>query len=138
MIAWLLLIGAILSEVAATLSLRGALDHPALYVLVVAGYILAFTFLGQVLRRGMSLGVAYGIWGAAGVVLAAVGSAILFGEVLTVLKVAGFVLVAAGVVVVEIGSQRAQQAAAGAAGTHKADATSPEPAPAAAIGGQER
>ena len=115
MTAWLLLVAAILSEVTATLSLRGALDVPALYVLVVAGYVLAFTLLGQVLRRGMSLGVAYGIWGAAGVVLAAAGSALLFGEVLTVLKVTGFVLVAAGVSVVEIGSQRAQQAADGAA-----------------------
>ena len=112
MTAWLLLVAAILSEVTATLSLRGALDVPALYVLVVAGYVLAFTLLGQVLRRGMSLGVAYGIWGAAGVVLAAAGSALLFGEVLTVLKVTGFVLVAAGVAVVEIGSQRAHQAPA--------------------------
>ena len=112
MTAWLLLVAAILSEVTATLSLRGALDVPALYVLVVAGYVLAFTLLGQVLRRGMSLGVAYGIWGAAGVVLAAAGSALLFGEVLTVLKVTGFVLVAAGVSVVEIGSQRAHQAPA--------------------------
>lgn len=117
MIAWLLLIGAILSEVTATLSLRGALDNPALYVLVVAGYVLAFTLLGQVLRRGMSLGVAYGIWGASGVVLAAAGSAILFGEVLTVLKIVGFVLVAAGVVVVEIGSQRAHQAPDGVIAT---------------------
>ena len=115
MTAWLLLVAAILSEVTATLSLRGALDVPALYVLVVAGYVLDFTLLGQVQRRGMSLGVAYGIWGAAGVVLAAAGSALLFGEVLTVLKVTGFVLVAAGVSVVEIGSQRAQQAADGAA-----------------------
>ena len=113
--AWLLLVAASLSDVTATLSLRGALDVPALYVLGVAGYVLAFTLLGQVLRRGMSLGVAYGIWGAAGVVLAAAGSALLFGEVLTVLKVTGFVLVAAGVSVVEIGSQCAQQAADGAA-----------------------
>ena len=115
MTTWLLLAAAILSEVTATLSLRGALDNPALYVLVVAGYVLAFTLLGQVLRRGMSLGVAYGIWGASGVVLAAAGSAILFGEVLTVLKIVGFVLVAAGVVVVEIGSQRAHHATADAA-----------------------
>ena len=112
MTAWLLLVAAILSEVTATLSLRGALDVPALYVLVVAGYVLAFTLLGQVLRRGMSLGVAYGIWGAAGVVLAAAGSAVLFGEMLTAVKIAGFVLVAAVVAVVEIGSQRAHQAPA--------------------------
>lgn len=128
MIAWLLLIGAILSEVTATLSLRGALDDPALYVLVVAGYVLAFTLLGQVLRRGIPLGVAYGIWGASGVVLAAAGSALLFGEMLTVLKIAGFVLVAAGVVVVEIGSQRAHQAADGAATTPPVAATGTLPA----------
>ena len=112
MTTWLLLAAAILAEVTATLSLRGALDQPALYVLVVAGYVLAFTLLGQVLRRGMSLGVAYGIWGASGVVLAAAGSAVLFGEMLTAVKIAGFVLVAAGVAVVEIGSQRAHQAPA--------------------------
>ena len=134
MTAWLLLIGAILSEVTATLSLRGALDNPALYVLVVAGYVLAFALLGQVLRRGMSLGVAYGIWGASGVVLAALGSALLFGEVLTVLKIAGFALVAAGVVVVEIGSQRAHRQSA-APGLDPA-ATAPTPA-AAPSGGEE-
>lgn len=108
MIAWLLLMGAILSEVAATLSLRGALDHSALYALVVAGYVLSFGFLALVLRRGMGLGVAYGIWGACGVVLTAALSAVLFDEVFTVLKVTGIVLVAAGVVVVEIGAQRAR------------------------------
>jgi small multidrug resistance pump len=45
------------------------------------------------------------------VVLAATGSAILFDEVLTALKITGFVLISAGVAVVEIGSQRARRAA---------------------------
>ncbi|GAA1313616.1 DMT family transporter [Brachybacterium tyrofermentans] len=108
MSAWLLLIGAILSEVTATLSLRGALDHSALYVVVVAGYALSFGFLALVLRRGMGLGVAYGIWAACGVVLTAILSALLFGEAFTVLKASGIVLIAAGVAVVEIGSHRAR------------------------------
>lgn len=112
MIAWLLLMGAILSEVAATLSLRGALDHSALYALVIAGYVLSFGLLALVLRRGMGLGVAYGIWGACGVVLTAVLSAVLFGESLTVLKVTGIVLIAGGVAVVELGAQRARRAEA--------------------------
>ena len=103
MIAWLLLIGAILSEVTATLSLRGALDNPALYVLVVAGYVLAFTLLGQVLRRGMSLGVAYGVWVAVGIVLTAVLSRILFREPLTPLMLGGMGLIVAGVLLVELG-----------------------------------
>ena len=38
MTKWLLLAGAILSEVTGSLSLKGALDRPGLYVLVAAGY----------------------------------------------------------------------------------------------------
>ena len=110
MTAWLLLLGAILSEVTATLSLRGALDHPALYAVVVTGYALSFGFLAQVLRRGMALGVAYGIWAACGVVLTAVLSAVLFGEAFTAVKTTGIVLIAAGMVLVELGSQRARRA----------------------------
>jgi small multidrug resistance pump len=71
--------------------------------------------LAQVLRRGMNLGVAYGIWGAAGVVLAATGSALLFGEMLTAVKITGFVLIAAGVAIVELGAQQARR-------THAAEA----------------
>jgi small multidrug resistance pump len=110
MSAWLLLIGAILTEVTATLSLRGALDHPALYVVVVVGYAASFGLLALVLRRGMALGVAYGIWSACGVVLTALLSALLFGEAFTMMKVSGIVLIAAGVAVVELGSQRARRA----------------------------
>lgn len=109
MTAWLLLGAAILSEVTATLSLRGALDQPALYALVVGGYVLSFVLLAQVLKRGMGLGVAYGIWGACGVVLTALLSAVLFGEAFTLLKSLGIVLIAAGVVVVELGSRQARR-----------------------------
>ena len=108
MTTWLLLAAAVLSEVTATLSLRGALDRPALYVVVVVGYVLTFALLAQVLRRGMGLGVAYGLWGACGVVLTALLSAALFGEAFTALKIAGIVLVAAGVAVVELGSRTAR------------------------------
>jgi small multidrug resistance pump len=107
---WLLLFGAILSEVTATLSLRGALDRPALYGVVVVGYALSFAFLALVLRRGMGLGVAYGIWAASGVVLTALLSALLFGEAFTLMKASGIVLIAAGVAVVELGSHRAGRA----------------------------
>ena len=67
MTKWLLLAGAILSEVTASLSLKGALDRPALYAVVLVGYAASFVALAMVLRRGMALGVAYGIWGALGV-----------------------------------------------------------------------
>ncbi|WP_348728669.1 SMR family transporter, partial [uncultured Mycolicibacterium sp.] len=72
---YLLLIGAILTEVTATLSLRvAARGRPPFYVVVVVGYLLAFTLLAGSLRAGMPLGVAYGIWAAAGVALTATAS----------------------------------------------------------------
>ncbi|WP_114853968.1 multidrug efflux SMR transporter [Brachybacterium sp. YJGR34] len=123
MTAWLLLVVAILSEVSATLALRGALDRPALYAVVLLGYALSFTLLALVLRRGMALGVAYGIWGASGVMLTAILSALLFGEALTALAGLGIVLIAAGVVVVELGAQRARAAAQRAAATAGAGAS---------------
>lgn len=102
---WLLLITAILTEVSATLSLRAALDHPAWYIVVVGGYLAAFTALSFVLREGMGLGVAYGIWGATGVVLTAVFATALFGDPLTATMGVGIALVIGGVLCVELGSQ---------------------------------
>lgn len=109
MITWLLLLAAILAEVIATLSLKAALDDPALYIVVVAGYVTTFVLLAQVLRRGMGLGMAYGIWGAFGVTLTAILAAIVFGEELNAVMGAGIALVATGVLVVELGAQKAKR-----------------------------
>ncbi|RJL32619.1 DMT family transporter [Bailinhaonella thermotolerans] len=105
---WSLLLAAILLEVTATLALRGALDHAALYAVVAAGYVGSFAVLGLVLRAGMGLGVAYGIWGAAGVTLTALLATVIFGDPLTALMGVGIALVIAGVLCVEIGSQAAR------------------------------
>ena len=110
---WLLLVAAILSETTGSLSLKAALDAPVFYVLVAAGFIGAFACLAGVLRAGMPLGVAYGIWGAAGVALTAIRSMVLFGEPLSLLMGVGIVIVIAGVLCVELGSQAAQAKTAG-------------------------
>lgn len=101
---WLLLILAITSELAVTLSLKGSATVPALYVIVVLGYLASFVFLALVLRRGLGLVVAYGIWGATGVALTAVLSALIFGEALTTLMIVGLGCIIAGVILVETGS----------------------------------
>lgn len=111
MTKWLLLLGAIVSEVAGSLSLKGALEHRQLYVVVVVGYTASFALLGAVLRRGMPLGVAYGIWGALGVAMTAAMSALLFGEPLTVVMGLGMALVVLGVLVVELGHHSADRGA---------------------------
>lgn len=110
---WLFLAGAILTEVTASLSLKAALDEPGFYVLVAAGYLAAFAFLALVLRAGMPLGVAYGIWGASGVALTAALSAVLFGEPLTALMTVGIAVVVGGVLLVEFGSASAHRATDG-------------------------
>lgn len=76
-------------------ALKGALERPLLYIVVVAGYLAAFVLLTLVLRAGVPVGVACGIWGALGVVLTAVLSAVIFGEPLTPLMILGMVLVIA-------------------------------------------
>lgn len=102
--AWAYLAVAICCELAATLSLRMAVDNARWYAAVVPGYLVAFVFLSFALAEGMPLGVAYGIWTAAGVALAAVLSRLLFREPLTPLMGAGIVLIAGGVLLVELGA----------------------------------
>ncbi len=107
---WYLLVGAVLTEVAGSLSLKAALDNPAWYIVVVAGYATAFSLLSLVLKRGMALGVAYGIWGASGVALTAILSALLFGEPMSGGMIAGIGLIILGVLTIELGSHRAAEA----------------------------
>lgn len=103
---WLYLGGAIASEITATMFLRAAVDQPAVIPIVVAGYVLAYVFLGLTLRRGMPIGVGYGIWGAAGVAATCLLGWVIFGEALTVLDMVGVALIIAGVVLIETGAPK--------------------------------
>ena len=103
---WILLAGAITSEVAASLSLKAGLNHPEFFIIVVAGYAASFAFLAGVLRAGLALGVAYGIWAALGVILTVLLAAFLFGEPLTPMMLIGVALVIGGVLCVEMGSHK--------------------------------
>ena len=102
---WFWLVGAILAEVTATLSLRFSegFTRPLPAVLVVVFYGASFWCLSQALARGMPLGVAYGVWAAAGVTLIALLGVAVLGERLTPVQVVGVVLVIAGVLALELG-----------------------------------
>ena len=99
---------AIITEVAATLALRMATSKSKkkrLWLLVVvAGYGVAFFGLTMALTEGVPLGVAYGIWAAAGVALTAVFSRIFFKEPLTKLMLLGIALIMVGVLLIELGA----------------------------------
>ena len=101
---YLFLTGAILFEVGGTMALRLALDNKRWYSVVGVGYVVAFSMLALALANGMPLGVAYGIWAAAGVALTAVLSKVIFKEPLTLLMGIGIALIAGGVLLIEAGS----------------------------------
>jgi len=102
---WVYLLTAILTEVAATLSLRAAASGQRIwYVVVVGGYLASFVLLARALGEGLGIGVAYGIWTAVGVALTAVFSKVLFHEPLTPLMVAGITLIIGGVLLLELGA----------------------------------
>ncbi|TLG13396.1 multidrug efflux SMR transporter [Nocardia cyriacigeorgica] len=96
---------AIVSEISATVSLKLSEGFTKLVpsVVVVVGYGAAFVFLSQALKRGMAVGVAYGIWSAVGVAAVAVIGALFLDERLSLVQVGGIVLVILGVVALELG-----------------------------------
>ncbi len=105
---------AIATEVTGSVSLRGAIDHPWLYAVVVVAFLTAFALLSRVLRTGIGIGVAYGIWGASGVALTAIASKVIFSEPITPIMWAGIGLIIAGVVCIELGSGAAKRKASAA------------------------
>jgi small multidrug resistance pump len=106
---WLLLLGAVATEITGTLSLRASQDHTLWLAVVVAGYLSSFYLLSRVLRAGMPVGVAYGIWAALGTAITAVAAAALFGDPFTGPIAAGIGLIIAGVLLVEFGAHAASR-----------------------------
>ncbi|MFW5417225.1 multidrug efflux SMR transporter [Nocardiopsis sp. CNT-189] len=101
----LLLAVAIVAEVTGTISLRFSegFTRPLPSVVTVLAYGAAFWMLGAALKQGMPVGVAYGIWAAAGVSLVAIIGAVFLGESLSWIQVGGIALVIAGVMALETG-----------------------------------
>ncbi len=101
---WLTLAGAIVVEVFATMSLRASngFRNKKWIAPIVVGYLAAFTLMYVTLSLGMPVGVAYGVWSAAGVALVAVIARLLFGEPLTPVMIGGIGLIIAGVLTIEL------------------------------------
>jgi small multidrug resistance pump len=106
LLTWILLIGAIASEVVATaaLKLSNGLTRPAPSVLVAVGYLLSFALLARALKLGLQVSVAYAIWSGIGTAAIAVIGMLLLNEPLTTAKVLGIALVIGGVVALNLGS----------------------------------
>lgn len=106
MMTWILLSIAIVSEVAGTLSMRaseGLTRLPWLGATVV-GYLVAFSLLAQVLKLGMPVGIAYGVWAAIGIAATAVLGHLIWDDPLTWMMALGIALIIGGVLLVETGA----------------------------------
>ncbi|MGW0776116.1 DMT family transporter [Streptomyces sp. NPDC054802] len=100
----LLVAGAIVSEVIATLSLRAShgLTRLGPTALVVVGYGVAFVLLAQALKT-LNVGPVYAIWSGVGTVGAFLGGVVLFDEPVKPATLIGIALVIIGVVVMYVG-----------------------------------
>jgi small multidrug resistance pump len=98
--AWLLLLGAIGSEVIATAALKAVdgLNRPAPLALVILGYGVSFYLLSLSLQR-IPLGVAYAVWSGVGTAAIVGIGWLVYGEGLDAARLAGIALIVIGVVV---------------------------------------
>lgn len=101
---WFVLAAAIAVEVFATLGMRASdgFRRKAWIAPVVIAYLTSFYLLWLVLKLGMPIGIAYGVWTACGVALVAVIARYVFGDPLTPKMMAGLGFIVAGVMVIEL------------------------------------
>lgn len=100
---YLMLLIAIIAEVAATSALKTADGFTKLWpsVIVVVGYAIAFYFLSLTVRV-MPVGIVYAIWSGVGIALIALVGWLVLGQKLDLPAIAGIVLIAAGVMVISL------------------------------------
>ncbi len=106
--AFLLLLLAIASEVTATTALKVSDGMTRLVpaIVVFLGYGTAFWLLSLVLKT-MSVGASYAIWAGLGTAGVAAIGVLWFGEDMGLARIGGILLIIAGVVVLNLGSQPA-------------------------------
>jgi small multidrug resistance pump len=102
-VRWLLLLGAIGSEVIATSALKmsDGLSRLTPTVIVGVGYLAAFILLGKAIKQ-LEVSTAYAIWSGLGTAAICLIGAFAFGESLTAAKTVGVLLVIGGVVVLNL------------------------------------
>lgn len=101
---YLTLAAAIASEIVATTLMKYSDGFSRLWPSVgtVAGYLVAFALLAQVLRS-MEVGAAYAIWSGVGTAVVALIGMLFLNESASAAKVLGVALVIAGVVTLNLG-----------------------------------
>ncbi|HCF4508249.1 DMT family transporter [Pseudomonas aeruginosa] len=97
---------AIAAEVVATTSLKAVagFSKPLPLLVVVGGYVLAFSMLVLVMRT-LPVGVVYAIWSGLGIVLVSLVAMFVYGQRLDPAALLGIGLIIAGVLVIQLFSR---------------------------------
>ena len=103
---WLFLIGAIVSETFGTsmLKLSEQFTKPLPSFACIVGYMLSFYLLSFALKT-LPIGIAYGIWGAVGIVLITLIGVFAFKQVPDLPAIIGLALIIAGVLIINLFSK---------------------------------
>jgi len=103
---YLYLLIAIIGEVVATSSLKASeqFKKPLPSILVVVGYAIAFYFL-SITVKVLPVGITYAIWSGVGIVLVTIAGIILYKQVPDAPAIIGMILIALGVLVINIFSK---------------------------------
>ena len=103
---WIYLVVAIISEVIAASALKESDSFKNFWpsVIVVIGYCIAFYFLSLTLKT-IPVGVAYAVWSGIGMALIVLVGWFLFGQKLDHPAIIGIVLIASGVVIMNVFSK---------------------------------
>ncbi|XSG84134.1 MAG: DMT family transporter [Methylohalobius sp. ZOD2] len=105
MLAWFMLLLAILLEVSGTLAMKlsDGFSRPWFAVSTVIFYLASFAVLAWVLKR-LEIGIAYAVWAGLGTVLVALLGVVIFHESISWIKMVSMSLVVIGVIGLYLGA----------------------------------
>ena len=102
--AWLLLAIAIVAEIAGTLLLKASdgLSKLLPSIGVGVGYLTAFALMSQSLKK-LDVGVTYAVWSGVGIIGAAIGGYLFFGQEINKMTIVGMAVIIVGVTIMNLG-----------------------------------
>ena len=105
MFYWILLALAIVAEITGTLSMKWATETggDAGFILMLVMIAVSYILLSFAVKK-IALGVAYALWEGIGILLITLFSVVIFGESLSLIKVAGLATLVCGIVLIKSGT----------------------------------
>lgn len=104
-IAWILLIGAIVAEVIGTSFLKMELHKAFVYINMTLFIAVSYYLMGLAIKR-IQVGVAYAVWELLGTIFVVLISLFVFKEMLTWSEILGIILAILGIILINMGEYK--------------------------------